>query len=164
MSWANEKRLEAESAKVGHLQSTLAELRVSKHFFWGNVVQDKNLLTTRTQSNPNKPPTRQDQENAASNGLRGANERQGKVLDKVKRLEEETTAAVATQQDQVNHLTRGAKMYKTLGMEFSREEPNSRLKVSFTQVDPADHDRVFSFKVFVDQSDTYHGTYSTLLR
>jgi len=56
----------------------------------------------------------------------------------------------------VDQLTRGALLYKKLGLEFEKVG-KSRLKLNFTQIDPMDHERLFFFLVFVDQNDKYHG-------
>ena len=55
-----------------------------------------------------------------------------------------------------NDLTFGIIAFKKrLGLDFQRLGAN-RLKLNFTQVDPDNHGRVFSFSIHVDEADRYN--------
>mmetsp|Transcript_25003 Transcript_25003/g.40580 ORF Transcript_25003/g.40580 Transcript_25003/m.40580 type:complete len:236 (+) Transcript_25003:149-856(+) len=95
------------------------------------------------------------EESAVENEMNLANDNKAAIL---KSLEEKQAVAdkISEQHDhQINQLTRGAKLYKKLGLEFQRVG-KSRLKLSFTQIDPRDYERLFFFVIFVDQNDCYH--------
>ena len=57
----------------------------------------------------------------------------------------------------VDELTKGAALYKKLGLDFERVE-NDQLRLCFTQVDAARPQREFSLQVRVDANDVYHVT------
>jgi chromosome segregation ATPase len=94
-------------------------------------------------------------EEDAENRMGLANAKLGKARETVASAEKGVASEAAQQEYQVNQLTRGAKLYKKLGLEFERVG-GARLKLSFTKVDPKDPDRVFFIVIFVDQSDQYH--------
>mmetsp|Transcript_7472 Transcript_7472/g.12998 ORF Transcript_7472/g.12998 Transcript_7472/m.12998 type:complete len:240 (-) Transcript_7472:230-949(-) len=56
---------------------------------------------------------------------------------------------------QANLLTRGAKMFKRLGLEFERVG-ESRLRLSFTQIDPTNPGKLFFIVIYIDDNDFYH--------
>mmetsp|Transcript_15347 Transcript_15347/g.29750 ORF Transcript_15347/g.29750 Transcript_15347/m.29750 type:complete len:236 (-) Transcript_15347:499-1206(-) len=91
----------------------------------------------------------------AENSMQTANDRRGELLSKLGEKEEALVNERNSQQYRVAQLTRGAMLYKKLGLEFHRED-NSRLRLSFTQIDPRDPERVFFFVIFVDKDDCYH--------
>jgi len=65
--------------------------------------------------------------------------------------------AVAAKEHKLTELDKGIALYKTrLGLEFERVGEDSSLRLIFTNIDPADPMRQFSFHVFVDGGDKYH--------
>jgi hypothetical protein len=55
---------------------------------------------------------------------------------------------------QLNELTRGIAFYRRLGLDFEKIN-DDRLRLVFTQVDPADPDAKFCFSVRVTDADAY---------
>lgn len=55
----------------------------------------------------------------------------------------------------VNDLSFGMKKFAALGLEFQRSQGES-MKFIFTQIDPKQHSRPFSFTIFVDANDQYN--------
>ncbi|GBG26012.1 Kinetochore protein Spc25 [Hondaea fermentalgiana] len=89
------------------------------------------------------------------NAMQNANNRRTELLGTLGAKEADIEAERETQQHRVAQLTRGATLYKKLGLEFQRDD-NTRLRLSFTQIDPRDPDREFFFVIFVDKDDCYH--------
>jgi hypothetical protein len=54
----------------------------------------------------------------------------------------------------INDLNQAIKKYSSLGLEFQRSQGES-MKFIFTQIDPKNHSRPFSFTIFVDSNDSY---------
>lgn len=80
------------------------------------------------------------------------------LMEKKSEMQQRTEQAqkrmMSTQHNE-HHLSRGAELFKSLGIEFKRIG-NERLRVVFTQIDAAEPSREFSFVVFVDTNDVYH--------
>ena len=55
----------------------------------------------------------------------------------------------------INDLSQGMTKYTSLGLEFQRSQGES-MKFIFTQIDPKQHSRQFSFTIFVDSDDLYN--------
>ena len=99
--------------------------------------------------------TLRNKEQDAENAMHTANARREALLNQADAKEQAIAEEQGAAASRVNQLTRGARLYKKLGLEFQRED-NSRLKIAFTNVDPADPSRLFFFVVFVDQDEQYH--------
>jgi hypothetical protein len=62
----------------------------------------------------------------------------------------------AAKEQKLNELDKGCALYRgRLGLAFERVG-EERLRLTFTNIDPADPMRAFSFQVFVDGGDQYH--------
>ncbi|CAM9744531.1 unnamed protein product [Chrysoparadoxa australica] len=62
-------------------------------------------------------------------------------------------------EEELLSLTRGVIFYKALGLEFQRLDnggDGAFLRMIFTQIDPSDAERAYSFSLCVDTSDRYH--------
>lgn len=68
---------------------------------------------------------------------------------KLKQLVEDSQKQRATQEYQLQELKVGLAMYQRLGLFFEPAEEN-RIIVKFTQIDPQDSNRVFSFRITID--------------
>jgi len=123
MSWANEKRLEAQKGKVEELHTELRGLREKQR----------------------------DEENA----MNAINAQRADALDKMKETEGKLGKSKEHQEMRLQQLTRGAKLYKKMGLEFEKED-GVRLRISFTQIDPKEPERFFSFYIIVDDKNVYH--------
>jgi len=69
-------------------------------------------------------------------------------------METERSTKSRDMEHQLHELTRGVVMYKFLGLEFQRAE-DDRLLIRFTNLDPMDWDREFSFRVGLGSDDAY---------
>jgi len=64
--------------------------------------------------------------------------------------------SLASKEQKLSELDRGCALYRTrLGLAFERVG-DERLRLTFTNIDPADPMRSFAFQVFVDGGDKYH--------
>lgn len=72
----------------------------------------------------------------------------------------EATAARQAREEELNNLTRGVLFYKYLGLEFETLEEEAGdgayLRLIFSQIDPIQPKRRFSFTVCVDDHDLYN--------
>ena len=55
---------------------------------------------------------------------------------------------------QLNELTRGISFYRRLGLDFEKIS-DDKLRLVFTEIDPADPRRTFCFNVRISDSDVY---------
>jgi len=75
-------------------------------------------------------------------------------LKLVQEKKKELTAIEDQKKYESRELTRGILNFKRLGLEFERVG-DDKLKLVFTQIDPSDPDRQFSFSVKVNNHDVY---------
>jgi Chromosome segregation protein Spc25 len=77
--------------------------------------------------------------------------------NEMKRLDQTREEYEITRQrteQSMNDLTFGIRQYMHLGLEFLKVA-GERMKFVYTQIDPSDHKREFSFQMFVDERDIY---------
>mmetsp|Transcript_5066 Transcript_5066/g.12998 ORF Transcript_5066/g.12998 Transcript_5066/m.12998 type:complete len:232 (-) Transcript_5066:190-885(-) len=93
-------------------------------------------------------------ENALETQMSGIRAKKTAALGTVEAAQE----AVQVEQDKQAHqrelLTRGARLYKKLGIDFDNIG-GKRMRVTYTKVDPADPARVFYFITMVTDDDAY---------
>ena len=75
----------------------------------------------------------------------------------VTKLQAERSRKSAAMEHSINELTQGVLMYKHLGLEFHRAE-DDRLLIRFTNIDPLDWEREFTFHVGLGSNDAYSVT------
>eukprot|EP01138_Halocafeteria_seosinensis_P005314 gb/GECG01005433.1/.p1 GENE.gb/GECG01005433.1/~~gb/GECG01005433.1/.p1 ORF type:complete len:252 (+),score=52.92 gb/GECG01005433.1/:1-756(+) len=75
----------------------------------------------------------------------------------LREAEEELQSQRKSSEYALQELTKGVSFYKRLGLTFDREE-NERLRIKFTQIDPAAPQKEFSFAVHVSDDDQYEVT------
>jgi len=86
--------------------------------------------------------------------LRKSEEDEAKEMTRVEGARAEHDEIRAKMERHLNDLTHGVRMYTALGLEFLKAE-NDCMKFVFTQLDPKDPTRQFSFLIFVDADDRY---------
>lgn len=96
----------------------------------------------------------QDKENTLQPKLHETASDKEKLVQKIETTEQLISKQKNVQEYQTQQLTKGAKLYKKLGLDFERVGED-RLKLVFTMIDPNRHDREFYFVVHVDANDKY---------
>lgn len=86
--------------------------------------------------------------------LRKTEEDEARELTRVEAARAEHDEIRTKMERHLNDLTHGVRMYTALGLEFLKAE-NDCMKFVFTQLDPKDSARQFSFLIFVDSDDRY---------
>lgn len=139
------------SSKQTRLQGLTSQLELAK----GHHAQ----LTTKLQLAKAKRHEQLGEEDMLAEKQQAISKRLLELADKLQAMERKTAnaqtaaaAAASSSEGGLESLLRQSELFKRLGLSVSKL-PNERLRVTFHLVDPADHQREFSFLVRVQDEE-----------